>query len=165
MPYEWKRLRWIAVCVPVFAQQPRNDLLFEHAPHLARHARREEEARLADVHREAARGADGIVEHLGAGRQHRLLPVVRRHHAAAAREEVLHRRQPRLVQLELDAGGLRGDFLRQVVDRGPEAAIDDDRVGALAGQLEGEQQVCRGRRRPWSPTSPREPKSSSFWLM
>src|SRR5262249_51683858 len=45
-------------------QEPRDDLLLEHALELARHAGREEEAGSADVEREAARGADRIVDHL-----------------------------------------------------------------------------------------------------
>ena len=66
-------------------QQARDDLLLQHAAQLARHAGREEEARLADVEREAAGGADRIVDHLGRGGQHRLLAVVGRHDAAALR--------------------------------------------------------------------------------
>ena len=111
-------------------EEPRDDLLLEHAPQLARNARREEEARAADVEREAARGADRIVDHLRGGGQHGLLPVVGRHHAAAPLEEVLHPGEPLLVQRELDAGRLGRDLLRQVVDRRAEAAVDDDRVRA-----------------------------------
>ena len=44
------------------------------------------------------------------------------------------RSQPILVEDELDPGGARRDLLRQIVDRRPEPAIDDDRIGALAGQ-------------------------------
>ena len=113
-------------------QQARDDLLFEHAAQFARHSRRKEEPRLADVERKAAGGADRVVEDLGGRRQHRLLPVVRRHDAVAAAEEILHALQPVLVEDELDPGGARGDLLRQVVDGRPEPAIDDDRVGALA---------------------------------
>jgi hypothetical protein len=35
---------------------------------------------------------------------------------------------------------LRGDFLRQVIDGGAEAAIDDDHVGPFSGEAEGAQQ-------------------------
>ena len=42
---------------------------------------------------------------------------------------------------QLDAGGLGRDLLREVVDRGAEAAVDDDGVGALGGQLERQQQA------------------------
>ena len=98
-------------------EEPRNDLLLEHAAQLARNAGREEEPRLADVEREAAGGADRVVEHLGAGGQHGLLPVVGRHHAAAPLEIRFHPREPFLAQDELDAGGLGRDFLRQIVDR------------------------------------------------
>jgi hypothetical protein len=45
-------------------EDPRDHLLLEHAPQLARDAGREEEAGAADVEREAARGADRIVDHL-----------------------------------------------------------------------------------------------------
>ena len=64
-----------------------DDLLFQHAPQFPRHARGEEEAGFADVHREAASGADRVVDHLGGRGQHRLLDVVRRHCAHAAGEE------------------------------------------------------------------------------
>src|SRR5215470_17896407 len=57
-------------------EQTGDDLLLEHATQLARHAGREEEARLADVEREAARGADGVVEDLRGGGEHGLLAVV-----------------------------------------------------------------------------------------
>ena len=124
-------------------EKARDHLLVEHAVQLARHARREEEARLADVEREAAGGADRVVDDLGARRQHRLLAVVGRHHAAAAAEQCLHPGEPFLAQHQFDAGRLGGDLLRQIVDRGAEAAIDDDRVGALAGEPErGQERVA-----------------------
>src|SRR5882724_5779599 len=44
-------------------EEARDDLLLEHAPELARDAGSEEEARLADVEGEAARGADGVVDY------------------------------------------------------------------------------------------------------
>ena len=126
---------------------------------------REEEARLADVEREAAGGADRIVEQLGAGGQHGLLAVVGRHHAAAPAEELLHPAEPFLAEDELDAGGLGRDLLRQIVDRGAQPAVDDDRVGALARRA-GTPAAGVSRSSPtvvphWtaSPTSP------SFWLM
>ena len=97
-------------------QQARDDLLFEHAKQLARHAWGEEKPRLADVEREAAGGADRIVEDLGADRQHRLLAVIRRHDPVAPAEEILHAAEPILVQDEVDAGGARRDLLRQIVD-------------------------------------------------
>ena len=46
-------------------QQARDDLLVEHAAHLARHAGGEEEARLADGDGEAAGRADRVVDELG----------------------------------------------------------------------------------------------------
>ena len=64
-----------------------------------------------------------------------------RHDPAALAEELLHRGEPLLVQRELDARGLGRDLLGQVVDRGAEAAVDDDRVGPLPGQREGQQEV------------------------
>ena len=121
-------------------QQARDDLLFEHAAQLARHPGGEEEPRLADVERKAAGGADRVVEDLGGRRQHRLLAVVRRHDAVAPAKEILHALQPVLVEHELDPGGARRDLLRQIVDRRPEPAIDDDRIGALARQPEGREQ-------------------------
>ena len=122
-------------------EDPRDHLLLEHAPQLARDARREEEAGAADVEREAARGADRIVDHLRGGGQHGLLHVVGRHDAAAPLEEVLHPGEPLLVQRELDPRRLRRDLLRQVVHRRPQAAVDDDRIRALSGELEGQQQA------------------------
>src|SRR5205807_777861 len=106
-----------------------------------RHPRGEEEAGAADVEREAAGGADRIVDHLGGDGQDRLLRVVRRQHAAAPAEEVLHPPEPRVVQRELDARGLGRDLLGEVVDGGSEAAVDDDGVGALPRQLEGAEQA------------------------
>ena len=102
---------------------------------------REEEARAADVEREAAGGADRVVDDLRRGGQHRLLAVVRRHDAAALGEEVLHLRQPLFVQHELHAGGLCRDLLRQIIDGRAETAIDDDRIGALRGKAERIQQA------------------------
>ena len=122
-------------------QEPRDDLLLEHATELARHPGGEEEAGPADVEREAARGADRVVDDLCGDGQHGLLPVVGRHHAAAPAEELFHPRQPRVIEDELDAGGLGRDFLGQIVDRGTQATVDDDRVGALPCQLERPQEA------------------------
>ncbi len=132
-------------------EEARDDLGLEHPPELARHAGREEEARFADIQGEAARGADRVVDDFGARRQHRLLAVVGRHDAAAAVEILLHARQPLGVEHEVDSGRLRGDFVREIVDRRAEAAIDDDGAGALAGLAEcGEQRlaVVADRRAP-----------------
>ena len=126
---------------PAARQQSRDDLFFQHAPQLTRHARGEEEPRAADVHRETAGGANRIVQHLRADRQHRLLAVVRRHVARAAGEKFLHARQPFLVQFQLHAGRLRRDFLRQVIDRRTQPAIDDHRIGTSAGVQERLQQT------------------------
>jgi hypothetical protein len=143
--------------LPGARQEPRDDLLLQHAPELARHARREEEPRLADVERKPAGGADRVVEDFRRGRQHRLLVVVGRHDAVAAAEEILHALQPVLVEDELDAGGAGGDFLREVVDGGPQPAIDYDGIGALGRQPEGREQllavVADGR-----PRGDREPE-------
>ena len=46
-----------------------------------------------------------------------------------------------LAQHQLHAAGLGGDLLGKVVDRGPQPAIDDHRVGALAGLAEVRQQA------------------------
>src|SRR5262249_58434456 len=70
-----------------------------------------------------------------------LLAVVRRHHAAAPAEEIFHLREPLFVERQLDARRLRGDLLRQIVDGGPEAAVDDHRVRPRAGQTEGLQET------------------------
>ena len=122
-------------------EQARDDLLLQHAAQLARDAGGEVEARPADVHREAAGGPDRVVDHLRGGRQHGLLAVVGRHHPAPPLEEVLHALEPVLVERQVHPGGLGRDLLREIVHRGPEAAVDDDRVGALARELEGAQQV------------------------
>jgi hypothetical protein len=122
-------------------EEPWDDLLLEHAPELARHSRREEEARPADVERESARGADRIVDHLGGGRQHRLLRVVGRHDAAALLEELLHRLEPALVQQQLDSPRPWPRSPARDRRRGAEAAVDDDRVGALTGQRERQQEI------------------------
>ena len=121
-------------------QQTRKNLFFQHPAQLTRDAGGEEEARLADIHGKAAGGADRVVDHLRRGRQHGLLAVVRRHHAGALGEKRLHGCQPFLIKHEIDAGGLRRDFLRQVIHRRAKPAIDDHRVGALGRQLEGRQQ-------------------------
>jgi hypothetical protein len=126
---------------PALGEEARDDLFFEHATELARDAGSEEEARLADVEGEAAGGADGVVDHLRGDRQHGLLPVVGRHGAAAPAEEVFHADEPLVVENELDPGGLGRDLLGEIVDGGPEAAVDDDRVGPLGGELEGLEQA------------------------
>src|SRR5439155_14048202 len=118
-------------------QQTWNDLLFEYAAQLARHAGRKEKARPADVEGKAAGGADRVVEDLGGGRQHRLLRVVRRHDPVAPAEETLHALEPVLVEDERDPGGARRDLLRQIVDGGPQPAIDDDRIRTLSGHAKG----------------------------
>ena len=118
---------------------------------LPRHARGEEEARLADVEREAACSADGIVEQLRTRGQHGLLAVAGRHHAAALAEQLLHPAEPLLAEDELDAGGLRRDLLGQIVDGGPEPAVDDHRVDALPREPERLQQrlpIVADRRPP-----------------
>src|SRR6516225_8666491 len=123
---------------PAARQQARNDLFFEHAPQFARHAWRKEEPGLADVECEAAGGTDRVVEDLGGRGQHRLFLVILRHDSVAAAEEILHALQPILVEDELYPGGARSDFLRQIIDRGSEPAIDDHRIGAR-----GRQPKCR----------------------
>ena len=133
------------------AQQPRDDLFIEHAVQLARHARREEEARLADVEREAACRADGIVDQLGAGGQHGLLAIAGRHHSAAPTEQLVHAAEPFLAEDQLDAGGLGGHLLGQIVDSGAEPAVDDDGVDPLPGEPEGLEQglaIVADRRPP-----------------
>ncbi len=122
-------------------EQPWNDLLLEHPAQLARHARREEEPRLADIQGKAASGANRVVEHFGVRGQHRLLPVIRRHHAAAAVKVRFHPREPLVGQYEVDAGGLRCYFLGQIVERRTQSAVYDDRVGALPGEPERKEQT------------------------
>ena len=59
--------------------------------------------------------------------------------------------EPLLVEHEFVAGRLGRDLLRQIIDGRPETAVDDDRVGALAGlQKRGEQRlaVVADRRAP-----------------
>jgi hypothetical protein len=124
----------------VISMPLRHHLFLEHPAQLARHPRREKEARLADVEGEAAGRADGIVEHLRRRRQHRLLAVVRRHDAAAALKKPFHPREPGIVEHEFDAGGAGGDFLRQIVDRRAEAAIHHHRIGALCSEAKGVEQ-------------------------
>jgi len=102
-------------------QQPRDHLLVEHAAHLARHAGREEEARLADGDGEAAGRAYRVVDELGIGRQHRLLAVVGRHDPAAPGVRLRHAGHPVVAQHQLDAAGLGRHLLRKIVDRGAPA--------------------------------------------
>src|SRR5512138_3116784 len=106
-------------------EQPRDDLLVEHAMQLARNAWREKEARLADVVREPAGRTDRIVEHLRTRREHRLLAVARWHDASPALEEILHLGEPALVEHELHAGGLCRDLLRKIVYRRTQTAVHD----------------------------------------
>ena len=134
-------MRWIVVGRTAAGEQARDHLLLQHAAQFARHAGREEEAGTANVEREAARGADRVIDDLGGGWQHCLLAVVRRHDAAALGEEPLHLRQPLFVQHQLDAGRLCRDLLRQVIDGRAETTIDDHRIGPLAGMAEGSQQA------------------------
>ena len=122
-------------------EKARDHLLVEHASHLARHAGREQEARLADGDGEAAGRADGIVNELGIGRQHRLFLVVGRHDAPAPGVGLRHARHPVVAQHQFDAGGLGRHLLREIVDRGTQPAIDDDGVGALPRLAKGRQQA------------------------
>jgi hypothetical protein len=112
-------------------QEAQDDLVFEHAVHLARDSGGEEKPSLADVEGKAAGGVDRVAEDLGSGRQHRLLFVARRHDPVAAAKEIFHALDTVLVEDELDPRGARGDHLRQIVDGWAQPAIDDDRVGAL----------------------------------
>src|SRR5262249_36625431 len=122
-------------------KQPGNDVLVQHARQLPGNAGREHESRLADVERETACRADRIVEYLGAGRQHGLLAVAGRHHAAASMEIGFHPGKPLLVQDEIHTRGLGGNLLGKVIDRGSQSAVDDDGVGALPGESKREQQA------------------------
>src|SRR5256712_7663017 len=108
---------------------------------LALHPRGEEEAGLADVEREAAGRADGVVDHCWGAWQQAWLRFVGWHHAVAPAEDLFHPREPLVMENELDAGGLRRDFVGQVVDRGAQAAVDDDRVGAFPRQPKRPQQA------------------------
>ena len=65
---------------------------------------------------------------LCARRQHRLLAVVGRHHAAAPREVLLHLREPLLREHQIDAHGFCRDFLGKIVNSGAQATVDNDRV-------------------------------------
>ena len=141
MPKVWKRFEPGHAGDAAELQQARDHLLVEHAAHLARHAGGEEEAGLADGDGEAAGRADRVVDEFGVLRQHRLLLVVGRHDPAAPGIALGHARHPVLVQHQRHAAGLGRDFLREVVDRGPQPAIDDHGVGALAGLTEGLQQA------------------------
>ena len=132
-------------------EQARDHLLVEHAPHLARHAGREQETRAADGDGEAAGRADRIVDELGVGGQHRLLAIVGRHHATAPRIGLGHARHPGLVQHQRDAARLGRQLLRKIVDRGAQPAVHDDGVGALARLPEGLEQgvaIVADRRAP-----------------
>ena len=121
-------------------QKPRNDLFFEHPEQFAGHAGSEKEPRLADVERKPTGGADRVVEHFGADRQHRLLAIVLRHDAVAAPEEILHAGEPFFAEHEIDAGGARCDLLRQIIDGRPKPTIDDHGVGTLPRHPECRQQ-------------------------
>src|SRR5579871_1078334 len=61
---------------PGARQYAGNHLLFQHPKELARHPGRKEKPRPANVEGKSTGGADRIVEHLGARRQHRLLAIV-----------------------------------------------------------------------------------------
>src|SRR5205807_1420401 len=67
-------------------EEARDDLLFKHPTQFPGHARSEVKAPLADVDREAASRANGIVDHLRRGWEHGLLAVVRWHHPTTALE-------------------------------------------------------------------------------
>ena len=64
-----------------------------------------------------------------------------RHDARTLGEKCFHRDEPFLVQHEFDARRLGRDFLRQIVHRRPQTAVDDHRVGAFARQHEGGKQA------------------------
>src|SRR4029453_7756517 len=108
---------------------------------LARNAGGKKEARLADGDGEAAGRADRVVDELGILRQHRLLLVVGRHEAAAPGVTLGHARHPVLAQYQRNATGLGRHLLREVVDGRAQTAIDDHRIGALAGLAESLQEA------------------------
>jgi len=53
----------------------------------------------------------------------------------------VHPRKPLLRELELDASGLCGNFLGQVIHCRPQAAVHDDGIGPLPRELKCQQQV------------------------
>src|SRR5437763_1489549 len=65
-----------------------------------------------------------------------LVSIAGRHDAGTSTEEVLHLVEPFLVEHELDTCRLRRDLLGKIIDCGPEPAVDDDGIDALAGELE-----------------------------
>src|SRR5579871_1601328 len=104
---------------PGARQYAGNHLLFQHPKELARHPGRKEKPRPANVEGKSTGGADRIVEHLGARRQHRLLAIVCRHDAVAAAEKLLHAGEPFLAKNEIDTGRARRNLLRKIVNLGP----------------------------------------------
>src|SRR5437660_1698172 len=78
-------------------EEARDDLLLEHAVQLARHPRREEAARLADIHRKAAGAAARVMQDLAAAREPSVPAFVPTHQPAATSDVPGQRRKPLLT--------------------------------------------------------------------
>ena len=121
--------------------QAGNQLLLGHHVEFRGHAGGEEEPRCADVEREAAGRADGVVDQFGALRQHGLLAVVGRHLAAPPAVEVPDRLQPLRPEAEGHARRFRRHLLAEVVHRRPEPAVHNHGIGPPGGGIEGGAQL------------------------
>ena len=77
-----------------------------------------------------------IVDHLGPFGKIRLHLVALRHGPLPAGEHVLDMSQRRFVQYQLDAGRLGQHLARQIIERRPQPAGDDDEPGPLTGDAD-----------------------------
>ena len=76
--------------LPATRQEARQDLFFKHTIQFAGNTGSEIKSRFANSHREAAGGADGVVDHFCPGGEQGLLAVVWRHDTATLAEAFLH---------------------------------------------------------------------------
>ena len=117
--------------------EARDDLLGEHALHLARDAGHEEEVGAADARREAGRGADGV---RAPRRAPGSSPACGCSRASSVRARL---QRPSMYasavssSLSGDAEDLGGDLGGEIVDGRPEAARAEDHVGRAAELAEG----------------------------
>jgi hypothetical protein len=123
---------------PALAQE-RQELVGEHAAHLARHAGEHRDPAAAAVLEPHAGGrAVAVDEGARALGEHRLLSVRRRHRAADARQPpLLERGEVLLVHAHAAPEQFGDGGLRQVVGGRPEAAGGDHRAGAVEGVAHG----------------------------
>ena len=121
--------------------ETRADLFEEHAVHLARDAGHgRDEARIptsaGQFHPDARRSTNRIEERETPLGKHGLNAVAFGHGAASTAKEVFELRQRCGIQFEVHAGQLGEDIAGEIIERGPEAAGDEDHIGPLDGQLQ-----------------------------